>query len=135
MGKSAPSLMRVLRDATKNLTYQSESDYPVEPFVEPAKDEESQSPRDFVAAKAGGAAAVSETDFDNFFAAVAEEQDWQSAEARQSAKRFRSLVETLKANLTDIKVYKVGDVEADVYVVGRTAAGELAGVTTKVVET
>ena len=64
-----------------------------------------------------------------------QEQDGQSQEARTQAARFQTLVRLLRDGLSDIKVYRVGDVEADVYVLGKTASGSLAGVTTKIVET
>jgi hypothetical protein len=37
--------------------------------------------------------------------------------------------------VTDIRVFKVGRVNLDVYVVGRTKEGDWAGVQTKAVET
>jgi len=56
---------------------------------------------------------------------------WEKEEVR----KFRDLVQTLKKTLKDIKVFKVGKVEADVYIVGRTESGDWAGLKTKVVET
>ena len=118
--KSDAALLRELKRLTKGLLFQSESDYPVEPFApdswEPGAD----------------ARAV---DFDDFFAAATEEQDWHDDEARARVRKFRALVKSLKDNLADIQVFKSGETEADVYVVGRTASGRLAGVKTKVVET
>jgi hypothetical protein len=136
MGQDTASLLRELRGATKGLTFQSESDYPVKPFAQRAKDKDTPSAQDFVASKKTDAAAtVSEVDLDKFFGGAAQVEDWQSPEAQRNAKKFQALIEKLKTALTDIKVYKVGDAEADVYVVGKTASGDLAGVTTKVVET
>jgi hypothetical protein len=138
MGQDTASLLRDLRSATKGLTFQSESDYPVKPFAERTKDKERDAPsaQDFVAArKADAAAPVSEVDLDKFFGNATRVEDWQSPEAQQNAKQFQTLIQKLKDNLSDIKVYKVGETEADVYVVGKTTSGDLAGVTTKVVET
>lgn len=137
MSKNAPTLLQTLREATKGLKFQSESDYAVKPFVVRANDKgAAQSAEDFVAAKKRDASAeVSESDLDSFFANAVQVQDWQSPEAQANAKKFQALVQLLKANLTDIKVYKIGETEADVYVVGQTTTGELAGVSTKVVET
>ena len=48
---------------------------------------------------------------------------------------FLPLFAALAHHLNGVTVFKVGEVEVDVYVVGRTADGRYAGVKTKVVET
>jgi hypothetical protein len=48
---------------------------------------------------------------------------------------FPALYETLKATLTDLKVYQCGATNLTVYVVGRDAHGRLAGFKTRTVET
>jgi hypothetical protein len=131
-------LLKELKKLTKGLEFQSESDYPVEPLVILAKGKPSLSVQDIIEFTKKGtssAGAVKELDFDQFFSAATEEQDWQSPEEREVVERFQALVKTLKENLSDIKVYRVGDTEADVYVLGRTADGDFAGVSTQVVET
>ncbi len=128
------SLSSRLSSLTEGLSYQSESDYPVEPYVREAS-KGAPSAVEFAAGREGEDAAVRELDFDSFFGNYTDEQDWWGEDERAVARKFQALVEFLKGNLTDIKVYRVGDVEADVYVVGKTAAGDFAGVKTKVVET
>ena len=50
--------------------------------------------------------------------------------------KFQKLADALKQHLSSIKVYKVGDeAEREVYIVGKTADGEFAGLKTTVVET
>ena len=128
------SLSSRLKSLTEGLSYQSESDYPVEPYVRKAG-EGAPSAEEFAAGLEGADAAVRELDFDSFFGTATLEEDWQDKETRAGVKKFQALVEFLKESLTDIKVYRVGDVEADVYVVGKTETGDFAGVKTKVVET
>lgn len=136
MNRDDDSLLRNLKRLTKGLTFMSESDYPVEPFLQEGDGQPAPSAQDFVASKKSDPnACLTELDFDNFFKGATQENDGQSREAQTQAARFQSLVRMLRDNLSDIKVYRVGDVEADVYVAGRTASGSLAGVTTKVVET
>jgi hypothetical protein len=56
-------------------------------------------------------------------------------EGRAEAQRFGQLVQTLKENLSDVKVFQVGrGPETDVFIVGTTEGG-WAGLRTKVVET
>ena len=128
------SLPGRLKSLTEGLSYQSESDYPVEPYVRAASDG-APAAEEFAKGREGDDAAVRELDFDSFFGNYTGEQDWWGEEERAAAKKFQALVRFLKESLKDIKVYRVGDVEADVYVVGKTDAGGFAGVKTKIVET
>jgi hypothetical protein len=71
-------------------------------------------------------AAVEETTLDDMLSAVPEED----------RPRFDKLAGAIKGQLSGVKVYKVGDEpERQVYVVGRTADGQWAGLKTTVVET
>jgi hypothetical protein len=133
MAKSDAAVLRDLKRLTRGLMFQSESDYPLEPFIRAAKGAKQPSVQEITSAPEGSAARV--VDFDSFFGAATEEQDGQDAAARVRVKKFQALVKYLKENLGELQVYKVGDEEADVYVTGKTASGSLAGLMTKVVET
>ncbi|MBD2494747.1 nuclease A inhibitor family protein [Nostoc sp. FACHB-280] len=74
-------------------------------------------------------------ELDYFFRNLAEEKEWHDDIQRQDVQKFQSLVQTLKNNLTDIKVYRLGTIDIDVYIIGKTPAGDLAGISTKVIET
>lgn len=123
-----------IKSLTEGLSYQSESDYPVEPYAREA-DKGAPSAEEFAKGREGEEAAVRELDFDSFFGNYTGEQDWWGEEERAVARKFQALVAFLKESLKEIKVYRVGGVAADVYVVGKTASGGFAGVKTKVVET
>lgn len=51
------------------------------------------------------------------------------------ATRFINLKELLEKNLTDIKVFKIGDSKLDVYIVGLDRDGNLSGVQTQATQT
>ncbi len=72
---------------------------------------------------------------DDFFAIATQEEDWHDGEERETAKRFQNLVSILKQNLSQLQVYRVGSVEIDVYIIGVTDGGGVAGLSTKLVET
>jgi hypothetical protein len=59
------------------------------------------------------------------------------ADARDQADaaRWKALVETLQRELTDLRVYRVGCVDIDVYVLGRAPSGAWLGYKTHAVET
>lgn len=72
---------------------------------------------------------------DEFFDTHTAEEDWHDQEERETVKRFQNLVSVLKQNLSQLQVYRIGSVEIDAYIIGMTDDGELAGLSTKVVET
>lgn len=78
---------------------------------------------------------VAQESVDDFFRAAVTEHEGQTKEARQALERFLKLVETLKRNLADVRVYKVGEVNIAVYIVGRAPSGRWLGLLTRVVET
>ena len=126
-------LLNELREATRGLTFMSESDYPFEVFdwgkAEPTPE--------FLRGLAGGGAdaPVETRTAAQFFRAATSEPDWKGADELAVAKRFQALLRLLEKNLSDVKVFRVGTVNIPVYVAGRSADGTWLGVSTRVVET
>ena len=58
-------------------------------------------------------------DIDKFFSKVTQSQSSHGEEENKGVEQYQSLVQWLKANLTDLRVYKIGDVNIDIYVAGR----------------
>jgi hypothetical protein len=126
-------LLEELREATRGLTFMSESDYPFEVFdwgaAEPTEE--------FLRGLTGEAddAPVETRSAADFFRTASSEAEWKNAEQLAAARRFQSLLRLLEENLKDLRAYRVGSVNIPVYVAGRTAAGRWLGVSTRVVET
>ncbi|PMB24979.1 nuclease A inhibitor family protein [Fischerella thermalis] len=78
---------------------------------------------------------VEVVDLDYFFRNVAVEKEWHDEQQKEDVKKYQKLVETIKSNLSDVQVYRVGRINIDVYIVGKTQSGNLAGLSTKLVET
>jgi len=72
---------------------------------------------------------------EDFFEVSTADEDWHDQEERETVQRFQNLVSTLKQNLSNIQVYRVGSVSIDAYIVGVTDGGDWAGLATKLVET
>ena len=72
---------------------------------------------------------------DDFFAIAPQEEDWHDEEERETVKLFQNLVSVLKQNLSQLHVFRVGNTNIDACIVGVTPSGELAGLSTKLVET
>ena len=136
MSQDGDAVLARLEEATKGLTFQSEADEPIEPFLIEAGPPEPITPAFILKVmKHSPGTPVKTLTLEQFFEPATQEQDWHNETERQTVRRFQELVKVLEANLTDINVFKVGRTESDVYVLGRTRSGELAGVKTKVVET
>ena len=130
------SIVKTLADASKNLLMPSESDYPFEPFIRPRQPQQALTTKEILQLKNHPVDAPVETvDLDYLFRNVAQEKEWHDEAQKKNVPKFKSLVETLKANLSDLKVYRVGTTNIDVYIVGKTKEGDIAGLATKVVET
>jgi hypothetical protein len=136
MDKAPSAVVTALEEAAKGLLFQSEADYSLEAFLWEGKADGKFTAPDLLALKKYPPdTPVKTVSLARFFQAATKEEDWHNAEEQQTVKRFQALVETLKKNLRDITVFKVGEKEMDVYIVGKTKDGQLAGLSTKVVET
>lgn len=78
---------------------------------------------------------IVEKDFDGFFARLTKIQDWFGDEEKATARKFADLKTLLEKNLKDIKVFRIGKIQIDIYAVGLDAESNLAGIQTKAVET
>ena len=72
---------------------------------------------------------------EEFFADLTKDEDWHGAEEKAEVQKYRKLREVITQGLTDVKVFRAGKVKVDIFIVGRTPDGALAGVRTKAVET
>jgi Nuclease A inhibitor-like protein len=128
------SLSKQIKKIAKGLYYISETDAEFSPFVgEEARDVT----KDILLKQTGNRpdAPVEERDFDDFFKRLTNIQDWFGDEEKATAAKFGKLKELLERNLKDLKVFKVGRIQIDIYVVGLDKKGNLAGIKTKAVET
>ena len=85
--------------------------------------------------KSASDAPVEERDFAGFFIRLTEIQDWFGDEEKEMAQKFTGLRQILENNLRDLKVFKVGKIQLDIYVVGLDAENKLTGIRTKAIET
>jgi len=72
---------------------------------------------------------------DDFFARATQEEDWHDQEERETVKQVQNLVSVLKQNLSQLQVYRAGNINIDAYIVGMTPSGDWTGCSTKLVET
>lgn len=134
MTKTNEKILDQLRTASDGLLMMSESDYPLEAFLwettAPATPEKviqlTSHPQD---------TPVEVVDIDSFFSVATTPEDWHGDEEKAIVGRFKKLLEIIKSSLKNPQVYRLGQIEIDAYIVGETPTGDLAGLSTKVVET
>ncbi len=131
----ADNASQELQKAIRGLLYTSESDSPFE-VVHWARQEPKLTDTDLrsFAGKSSDAHAE-EVGLDEFFHDLTQEQEWHDADDKKTVEQYRNLLAVLNQELKDLKVFKIGEVKIDIYIVGRTATGDWAGIKTEAVET
>ncbi len=132
----SPSLQQTLTQASQGLVFPSESEYPFT-YFEWADHRRKRLPARTVLKLLNKPTdtPVKKVKLDNLFKNVTEMQDWFGEEEKATANKFIALKETLTKSLMNIQVFKVGEIEIDVYIAGQTPEGRWVGLSTKVVET
>ncbi len=120
--------------AAEGLIYISETDSEIAPFVWGRA--ESVSIESVTAmAESTGERRFEEVSAADFFARLTGIRDWYGDRDKERAAKFGDLYASLTSDLTDLKVFRIGTIQIDIYVVGMDADGRLAGVSMRAVET
>ena len=123
-----------IEKACRGLFFTSETDAKILPFfggqAEAVTTEEILSQT-----KSAADAPIEEADFTEFFARLTEIQDWFGDEEKATAQKFVDLKDLLESNFRDLKIFKIGKVQLEIYAVGLDAENNLLGIQTKAVET
>jgi hypothetical protein len=133
LASTAPALER-LATLASGLLFISESDHPLQ-VVRLSAASESELPSVVRAATARSDVSVQCVPLLAFFERATRVQPYHTAEDRAVVERYQTLVRFLSSELADARVYRVGEIEVDVYAIGRSLEGEWLGVATKVIET
>jgi hypothetical protein len=70
-----------------------------------------------------------------FFEPVILDRSWHDSTEQQLVQRYRNLKDLLETALENLQVYRLGEMEVTVYLLGWTEDGKIVGVKTMVVET
>lgn len=129
-----PTLYDELAAATAGLEFMSETDAPIEPIV---WDETAPTGSAELLSRLGlpHETEIELLDLDTFFRPATTLRDWFDPDETEHAQRFTALAQLLKQRLHNPRVYKIGAINRQVYVLGQTDDGKLAGIKTHVVET
>jgi hypothetical protein len=127
------AIIDLLKQATRDLLWSSESDYPFE-IVTWDRDVE-MTPTALFGKLADPDAAIETLSLADLFVPVLIVEDWYEDAELAQVKRYTDLVRTIEAHLADVKVFRVGEVEIAIYIVGKTPDGDIIGLKTHAVET
>jgi hypothetical protein len=120
--------LTALQKASAGLLYPSDSDEPFEAF---SWGKASGSLAPAVVQKLAGAGpkeAMKQVALGDFFKNL-------TSDDCDNAEKYKALLKVVNEQLSGVKVFRFGDVEVEIYVVGKTKDGEWAGLKTKAVET
>ncbi len=125
-----------LREASNGLLMMSETDAPFEFYqAENMKDEPLNEETVLKLAAMPADYPFEETDLGYFFRNMTQARPEADEAGIEQAKRFANLQQKLQELLQDVKVYRIGDTQKMVLILGRTPDGAIAGLKTLVVET
>lgn len=132
--KQRSALVKEIEKLVSGLSYVSETDSEIFPFV---GEKAEAVTKEIILTQTKNAAdvAVEERNFEDFFSRLTKIEDWFGEEETEAARKFAVLKELLQKKLKDLKVFKIGEIELDVYAVGLDAENVLTGIKTKAVET
>ena len=121
-----------LKQATIDLLWSSESDYPFE--IVTWKQGVEMNPTALFS-RGDDADRSIEITLTELFAPVLTVEDWYEAEEIAQVNRYTELFHAIESNLAQVQVFRVGEVEIAIYIIGKTPNGDLVGLKTHVVET
>lgn len=78
---------------------------------------------------------IREVTVEKFFENLTKNEDWHGDEEKAKVAKYTQLQNFLKTNLTDVRVYRVGETEVGIYIVGKSSDGMWTGLRTYSVET
>jgi hypothetical protein len=130
---TTPEIIDRLKQVTVDLLWSSESDYPFE-IVTWARDVE-MIPAVLFSDLLDPNSVVESIALTDFFAPVLTIEDWYEAEELAQVDRYTDLLDSIESNLSEVKVFRMGEVEIAIYIVGKTPDGDIVGLKTHAVET
>lgn len=122
-----------LKQATIDLLWSSESDYPFE--IVTWKQGIEMTPTALFGSGDDADRSIESITLTELFAPVLTVEDWYEAAELKQVDRYTELFHAIESNLAEVQVFRVGEVEIAIYIIGKTPTGDLVGLKTHTVET
>lgn len=126
------SIISTLKEQSSGLYFISEADYPFAAVDWQIKE---ITPEYLSSLTTTRATKIEELPFAEFYEKYAVAKADSSAVKKARADSYKKLFDVLKDNLTDLKVYRLGEVRVAIYIVGQSKNGGWLGLSTEAVET
>ncbi len=128
------SVVSALRQATQGLLFPSEKDAPFK-VVTLAGDGDVS--RANIAQLTGQPidVPVAEEKFERLFGELCQEQKWHGEAEKTNVKKFQHLRDIIKGQLTHVQVFKIGQAQLKVFIVGKTPKNHWVALETEALET
>lgn len=129
-------LHQQFQDAVTDLWWTSETDAPFEVIVWPQAFEQGFSVPELL--KLTGLETelpIQEIPFEQFFFPALQVQDWYGEEEKADVSRFQLLKALIESHLTEIKVFRMGEIQLDLFILGKTEGNDWIALATQAVET
>jgi hypothetical protein len=131
---STPDSITTLQSLVEGLSWISESDHPFEVSRLPEQTEVPTAGTMMQLMGKDATCPVTEISVRDFFAPAIAPQDWYEEAELETMQRFQTLLQWLEENLTQVTVYRLGEIEIDVCIVGRVDR-DWINLSTRLVET
>ena len=132
--KSDEQLLEELETLISGLLFMSEADYPFQTLRWKGEIEITEERLRELTGASPDSPVKTQT-VEDFFRAAASEPDWKNEKELALAKRYQQLVRWLKENLENATAYRIGEIDIQVYIPGRSRSGNWIGISTRVIET
>ena len=126
-------LIPELKAACEGLLWRSETDYPFKVVILSTDDQLSSVDR--LLKNYPDDTPLDTISLDDFFGKATLERAWFDSHELTLVERYRNLRDLLETTLENLQVYRIGNSEIDIYLIGETEDKRVVGVKTKVVET
>ncbi|WP_310484595.1 nuclease A inhibitor family protein [Chamaesiphon sp. VAR_48_metabat_403] len=130
---TTPEILALFTQVTTDLLWSSESDYPFE--IVTWERGEDLDPTALFNKLAKSNDAIETITLADFFAPALKVEGWYESDELALVNRYTDLFHAIESNLSDVKVFRVGEVEIAIYIIGKTFSGDIIGLRTDVVET
>lgn len=128
-------VVAALRTATDGLLYTSESDEPFEVVVFDNRNQPLQLPAVCHLVAKEPSCPVKQITLEEFFLPLTQEEDWHGDTEKEDVRRYQELRKVIEKHLADPQVYRIGETQVDLLVIGRNKDKDWIGVRTKAIET
>ena len=127
-------LIQKLQTATQDLLWYSESEYSWQTFYWHDANSFNKSAL-LQYGNYSPATKVAVEELFSFFKSATKQESWHNDSEKEEVRRYQTLLDSISASLTEVKVYLLGEVEIAAYVLGTTKHNAIAGITTTIVRT